>query len=83
MDIGGELTFSEERKKKKKRAVARRKETGSEGNYGHTFSFLNNYIEVWLLFSVALSSPAQQCDSAIHIKIYFFLFFFMWFITEY
>ena len=68
---------------RKQGAGVRRKETGSEGNYGHTCSFLNNYIEVWLIFRVALSSAAQQCDSVIHIKIYFFLFFFMWFITEY
>ena len=61
---------------RKQGAGDRRKETGSEGNYGHTCSFLNNYIEVWLLFSVALSSPAQQCDSALHIKIYFFLILF-------
>ena len=49
----------------------RRKETGSEGNFGHTCSFLNNYFDVWLIFSVALSSPAQQCDSVIHIEIFF------------
>ena len=66
---------------RKQGAGVRRKETGSEGNYGHTCSFLNNYIEVWLIFRVALSSAAQQCDSVIHIKIYIFLFFFMCFIT--
>ena len=63
-----------------------RKETGSEENYGHTCSFLKNYIEVWLIFSFALNSAALQCDTdkkcAIHIK-FLFLFFFMWFITEY
>ena len=36
-----------------------------------------------IAFSVALSSAAEQCDPVIHIKLYFFLFFFMWFITEY
>ena len=56
---------------RKQGAGVRRKETGSDGNYGHTCSFLNNYIEVWLIFSVALSSPAQQCDSVIHIEIFF------------
>ena len=56
---------------RKQGAGVKRKETGSEGNYGHTYSFLKNYIEVWLIFSVALSSAAQQCDSVIHIKIYF------------
>ena len=71
-DAGGEPAFSAE----KTRSRSQRKETGREENYGHTCSFLNNYIEVWLLFSVALSSPAQQCDSALHIKIYFFLILF-------
>ena len=68
---------------RKQGAGVRRKETGSDGNYGHTCSFRKNHIEVWLIFNDALSSAAQQCDSVIHIKIYFFLFFFMWFITEY
>ena len=69
---------------RKQGAGVRRKETGSEGNYGHTCSFLKNHIEVWLIFSVVLSSATQQCDSVIHIKnIFSFLFFFMWFITEY
>ena len=62
---------------RKQGAGVRRKETGSEENYGRTCSFLNNYIEVWLIFIVALSSAAQQCDSVIHINIYIFLFFFM------
>ena len=61
---------------RKQGAGVKRKETGSEGNYGHTYSFLKNYIEVWLIFSVALSSAAQQCDSVIHIKIYIFLILF-------
>ena len=56
---------------RKQGAGVRRKETGSEGNYGHTCSFLNNYIEVWLII-VVLSSAAQQCDLVIHIKIYIF-----------
>ena len=68
---------------KKQAAGVRRKETGREENYGHSFFFSKNFIEVWLIFSVALSSAAQQCDSVIHIKYFFFLFFFMWFITEY
>ena len=77
---GGESTFSAE----KTRAGVRRKETGIEENNGHSF-FSKNFIEVWLIFSVALSSAAQECDSVIHIQkyIFFFLFFFMWFITEY
>ena len=48
---------------RKQGAGVRRKETGSEGNYGHTCSFLKIYIEVWLIFSVVLSSATQQCDS--------------------
>ena len=43
---------------RKQGAGVRRTETGSEGNYGHTCSFLKNYIEVWLIFSDALSSAA-------------------------
>ena len=38
---------------------------------------------MWLIFSVALSSAAQQCDSVIHIKCIFSYSFFMWFNTEY
>ena len=56
-----------------------RKETGSEENYGHTCSFLNNYIEVWLIFSFALNSATLQCNTdkkcAIHIKIFFLILF--------
>ena len=62
---------------RKQGAGVRRKETGSDGNYGHTCSFLNNYIEVWLIFSVALSSPALQCDSVIQVKkkyVYIYIF---------
>ena len=61
---------------RKQGAGIRMKESGSEGNYGHTCSFLKNYIEVWLIFSDALSSAAQQCDSVIHIEIYYFLIVF-------
>ena len=59
---------------RKQGAGVRRKETGSEGNYGHTCSFLNNYFEVWLIFSVALNSAAQQSDSVIHVNIYIYVF---------
>ena len=41
---------------RKQGAGVRRKEPEIEGNYGHICSFLNNYIEVWLIFSVALKS---------------------------
>ena len=50
---------------------SQQRETGSEENYGHNCSFLNNYIEVWLII-VVLSSAAQQCDLVIHIKIYIY-----------
>ena len=60
---------------RKQGAGVRRKETGSDGNYGHTCSFLNNYFDVWLIFSVALSSTEQQYDSVIHIKIFFLVVF--------
>ena len=62
---------------RKQGAELRRKETGSEENYGHTCSFLKNYIDVWLIFSVALSSPALQCDSVIQVKkkyVYIYIF---------
>ena len=57
--------------KRKQGAGVRRKETGKEENYGHSF-FSKNVIEVWLIFSVVLSSAAQQCDSVIHIWKYIF-----------
>ena len=56
---------------RKQGAGVRRKETGTDESCGHTCSFRENYTEVWLIFSVALSSPAQECDSVIHIKIFF------------
>ena len=54
----------------------RRKEIGSEESYGHTYSFLNNYIEVWLIFIVALSSAKQQCAQLYTQKVYIFLILF-------
>ena len=66
-NAGGEPAFSAE----KTRAGVRRKETGIEENNGHSF-FSKNFIEVWLIFSVVLSSDAQQCDSVIHIWKYIF-----------
>ena len=47
-------------------AGVRRKETGSEENQGMLLFFCKNCIEVQLIFSVALSSAAQPCDSVIH-----------------
>ena len=55
---------------RKQGAGVRRKETGSEKNQGPLLFFSKNCVEVWLIFSVTLSSAAQQCDSLIHIKIY-------------
>ena len=68
---------------RKQEAGVSRKETGREENYGHSFFFSKNFIEVWLIFNIALSSAAQECDSVIHIQkyIFFFLSFFMWFMT--
>ena len=57
---------------RKQGAGIRRKKTGSEESYGHTCSFQKNYTEVWLIFSVALSSAAQQCELVIYIYIFFF-----------
>ena len=61
---------------RKQGAELRRKETGSEESYGHTYSFLNNYIEVWLIFIVALSSAKQQCAQLYTQKVYIFLILF-------
>ena len=61
---------------RKQGAEIRRKETGSEESYGHTYSFLNNYIEVWLIFIVALSSAKQQCAQLYTQKVYIFLILF-------
>ena len=51
---------------RKQGAGVRRKETGSEENQETLLFFFKNCIEVWLIFSVTLSSAAQQCDSVIH-----------------
>ena len=70
-------------------SLQRNQEQESEGNKQgerttmDTLFFSKMFIEVWLIFRVALRSAAQQCDSVIHIQkyIFFFLFFFMWFMT--
>ena len=78
-DAGGEPAFSAEKTRSRSQ-----KERNREREELWTLLFFSKYfIEVWLIFSVVLSSAAQQCDSVIHMKIYFFLFFFMWYITEY
>ena len=44
--------------------------------------FIFNFIEVWLIYYVVLTSAVQQSDSAIHI--YSFSYSFpLWFITGY
>ena len=43
---------------------------------GHSSSFLKKRIEVWLIFSVALSSVAQQNDSVTNIQKYSFSYSF-------
>ena len=80
-DTGGEPAFSAE-KTTSRNQKERNREWGEL--WTHLF-FSKNFIEVCLIFSVALSSAAQQCDSVIHIQKYilFFLLFFMWFMTGY
>ena len=66
-DAGGEPAFSAE-----KTRIRSQKERNTErGELWTLFFFYKIFIEVWLIFSVALSSAAQQCDSVIHIKVYF------------
>ena len=78
-DTGGEPAFSAE----KTRSRSQKERNRERGELWIFFFFSKIFIEVWLIFSVALSSAAQQCDSVIHIQkyIFFFLFFFMWFMT--
>ena len=54
--------------RKNKQQESEGKKQGERRTMDTLFSFLNNYNEVWLIFSVVLSSAAQQCDSVIHIK---------------
>ena len=78
-DARGEPAFSAE----KTRSMSQQERNRERGELWTLFFFPKNFIEVWQNFSVALSSAAQQCDSVIHIQkyIFFFLFFFMWFMT--
>ena len=80
-DAGGEPAFSAE----KTRSRSQKERNRERGEIWTHFFFSKNFTEVWLIFSVALSSAAQQCDTIIHIQkyIFFFLFFFMWFTTGY
>ena len=76
-DAGGEPAFSEE----KTRSRSQKERNRERGELWALLFFSKNFIEVWLIFSVALifSSAAQQCDSVIHIQKY--VFFFMWSMT--
>ena len=80
-DAGGEPAFSAEKTKSRSQKERNRE----RGELWTLFFFSKNFIEVWLIFNIALSSAAQECDSVIHIQkyIFFFLSFFMWFMTGY
>ena len=80
-DAGGGPAFSAE----KTRSRSHKERIRERGELWTYFFFYENFIELWLIFSVALRSAAQQSDSVIHIQkhILFFLFFFMWFMTGY
>ena len=80
-DAGGKPAFFEE----KTRSRSQKERNRDRGELWALLFFSKNFIEVWLIFSVALSSAAQECDSVIHIQkyIFFFLFFFVWFMTGY
>ena len=71
-DAGGEPAFSAE----KTRSRSQKERNRERGELWTLFFFSKNFIEVWLIFSVVLNSAAQQCDSVIHIKIYYFLIVF-------
>ena len=60
---GGEPAFSAQKTRSRSQ-----KERNRKWELWTLLFFSKNFIEVWLIFSVALSSSAQQCDSVIHIK---------------
>ena len=55
---------------KKTRSRSQEERNREWGELWNLLFFSKHCIEVWLIFSVTLSSAAQQCDSVIHIKIY-------------
>ena len=71
-DAGGEPAFSEE----KTRSRSQKERNRERGELWTHFFFSKIFFEVWLIFSVALSSTEQRCDSVIHIKYIFFLILF-------
>ena len=57
-DAGGEPAFSAEKTKSRSQKERNRE----RGELWTLFFFSKNFIQVWLIFSVALSSDEQQCD---------------------
>ena len=57
-DAGGEPAFSAE----KTRSRSQKERNRERGELWTLFFFSKNFIQVWLIFSVALSSDEQQCD---------------------
>ena len=78
-EAGGEPPFFADKTK----SGSQKERNRERGELWTLFFFSKKIIEVWLIFSVVLSSAAQHCDSVIHIwkYIFFFLFFLMWFMT--
>ena len=67
-DAGGEPPFFADKTKSRSQKERNRE----RGELWTLFFFSKKIIEVWLIFSVVLSSAAQQCDLVIHIKIYIY-----------
>ena len=65
-DAGGEPAFSA----KKKRSRNQKERNRERGELWTLFFFSKIFIEVWLTFSVALSSAALRCDCYTHREIY-------------
>ena len=72
-DTGGGPAFSAE----KTRSRSQKERNRERGELWTLLFFSKYFIEVWLTFSVALSSTAQQCDSVIHMQKYIHIFFFL------
>ena len=74
-DAGGEPPFFADKTKSRSQKERNRE----RGELWTLFFFSKKIIEVWLIFSVVLSSAALQCDThkkcVIHIKILFLILF--------
>ena len=74
-DARGEPAFSAE----KTRSRSQKERNRERGELWALLFFSKIFIEVWLIFSVVLSSAALQCDThkkcVIHIKILFLILF--------